>query len=76
MTVVETEYELAAPLDENFGGIARVHGVYGILRVRVAPSLDKVKVEYDASRLSLPAVEDALIGAGVPVKRKVPLAPA
>jgi hypothetical protein len=68
MTKVQLRYDLARPLDENLmEQIARMHSVYGILRVALAPSLDKLTVEYDASRLSAREVENVLHGAGLPI---------
>ena len=43
---------------------------YGIHRVRLAPSMDKITVDYDASRLSEKDVEAALHRFGVPIQRK------
>ena len=48
--------------------IADAHALYGIQRVKVAPSLDSLMVEYDATRLRPAEVESALAGAGIPVK--------
>jgi hypothetical protein len=49
------------------GQIARAHGVYGILRVSLAPSLDKLTIEYDATRLSAIEVETTLHNLGLPI---------
>jgi hypothetical protein len=68
MTKVQLKYDLLRPLDESLmEQIARVHSVYGILRVALAPSLDKLAVEYDASRLSELDVENVLQSAGLPI---------
>ena len=48
--------------------IARVHGTYGIVRVILAPSLDRITVEYDASRLNAREVESVLHSAGLPIE--------
>lgn len=70
MTKVELRYRLERPLgDSDLEGAARIHGDYGIHRVQVAPTLDAVTVEYDASRLSVGDVEAALIRAGIPIRR-------
>lgn len=72
MTKVQLEYDLLRPIDENMmEQIARAHSVYGILRVSVAQSLDKLIVEYDASRLSPLEVENVLHSSGIPVVLKV-----
>ncbi len=70
MTKVQLNYDLMHPLtDADAEGVANVHGFYGIARVYVAPSLDKITVDYDASRLSEKDVEAALIRYQVPIKR-------
>jgi copper chaperone CopZ len=71
MTKLQIHYELVRPLtDEDATSVANVHGYYGIMRVHVAPSLDKLTVDYDASRLSEKDVEAALIRYGVPIRRQ------
>ena len=68
MTKVQAHFQLQRPLDD--GMMARVsdaHSLYGILRVRLDPSLEGVSVEYDASRLRPAEVEAALSGFGIPV---------
>lgn len=68
MTKVQLRYDLLAPLeDEHLEQISRVHTVYGIIRVQVAPSLDHLLVEYDASRLNPREVENVLHRAGLPI---------
>jgi hypothetical protein len=69
MTKVHVRFALLRPLDETLmKSIAAAHGIYGFQRISVDPSLDGILVEYDASRLSLDAVESKLHGAGIPVK--------
>ncbi len=71
MTKVQLHYELERPLtDDDAVGVANVHGYYGIMRVYVAPGLDKITVDYDASRLSPTDVSSALIRYGVPIRRE------
>ena len=71
MTKVQLEYDLVRPLtDADAGGIADVHSWYGIQRVQLASSLDKLLVEYDASRLSEKDVEAVLQRFRLPIKRK------
>ena len=76
MSKVQLHYTLEQPLtDDDAESVARVHSVYGILRVTVAPTLDKIMVDYDASRLSERDVEAALIRNGIRIKREpVPVA--
>ena len=71
MTKVQLEYDLVRPLtDQDADGIGDVHSWYGIERVQIAPSLDRLMVEYDASRLSEKDVEAVLQRFGLPVQRK------
>jgi len=47
--------------------LAKAHTIYGIQGIQVAPSLDGLTVEFDATRLLRSEVEAALAGAGIPV---------
>jgi hypothetical protein len=68
MTKVTLHYDLSRPLtDSDFESVAALHSTYGIARVQVAPTLDKVTVDYDASRLKKTDVEAALARHGLPV---------
>jgi hypothetical protein len=52
MTKVTLHYNLARPLTEpELGSVANLPSTYGIARVQVAPGLDKIIVDYDASRI-------------------------
>jgi hypothetical protein len=71
MAKVKLYFDLVRPLDETLmQRIAAAHGIYGLVRVRLAPSLDQIEVEYDASRLTEEQVEAALHRAGIAVKRR------
>ena len=71
MTKIQLEYPLVRPLaDSDSDAIAKVHSSYGIMRVKVAPGLDRVSVEYDASRLSEKDVEDVLCRFAIPIRRQ------
>lgn len=71
MTKVQLEYDLVRPLtDGDAEAVANVHSWYGIMHVQLAPSLDRLQVEYDASRLSEKDVEAVLQRFGLPVQRK------
>jgi hypothetical protein len=71
MTKVQLEYDLIRPLtDHDAAAIGDVHSWYGIERVQLAPSLHRLRVEYDASRLSEKDVEAVLQRFGLPVQRK------
>jgi len=69
MTKVQIHFALQKPLDDTL--LARVsdaHTLYGIQHVKVAPSLDSLTVEYDATRLRPAEVGSALAEAGIPVE--------
>jgi hypothetical protein len=69
MTKVTLHYDLLRPLgDDDLDNVANVHGTYGIVRVRLAPALDKLTVDYDASRLMKKDVEAELRRRGMPLK--------
>jgi len=71
MTKVQLDYELERPLtDDDAGGVADVHSWYGIIRVQPTATLDRLAVEYDASRLSEKDVEAVLHRFHLPIKRK------
>jgi hypothetical protein len=71
MTKLQLEYELERPLnDDDAVAIADIHSVYGFVRVTLAPSMDRITVEYDASRLSEEDVEGWLMRYGIPIKRE------
>jgi len=70
MTKVQIRFRLRQPLSDSLlQTIANAHSVYGILRVRLAPSMDNLTVDYDATRLRPAEVESALAGAGIDVER-------
>jgi len=71
MTKVTRHYDLERKLtEEDFYNVAAVHSVYGMVRVAMAPSLDKITVDYDASRLMKDDVEAALAKYGIPVAHR------
>jgi hypothetical protein len=68
MTKVQLDYDLVRPLDDKLlERIARAHSTYGILRVSLAEGMNKITVEYDASRLSPLEVENLLHRLGIPI---------
>ena len=70
MTKVQIRFRLQKPLDETMAArISDAHALYGIHQLQVAPSLDGLFVEYDATRLRPAEVESALAAAGIPVER-------
>jgi hypothetical protein len=71
MTKVQLQFDLVRPLtDADSHSVADAHSWYGILRVQTTPALDKLRVEYDASRLSEQDVESVLHRFGLPIKRQ------
>lgn len=69
MTKVTLHYDLTRPLSEaDLDNIYDVHSTYGLARVQVAPALDKITVDYDASRLTKKDVEDVLARHAIPVR--------
>jgi hypothetical protein len=69
MTKVTLRYDLSRALsEEDFENINNVHSVYGLVRVQVTPSGDKLLVDYDASRMMKPDVEAALLKHGLPIR--------
>ena len=63
-------YRLLRPLDETLMQSIAAHGIYGFYSVKLAPSLDEITVEYDASRLTPEQVEAALHRAGIPAVKE------
>ncbi len=71
MTSVELHYDLVRPLtDDDSKAFADVHSWYGMTRVKLAPTLDKIDVQFDASRLTEKEVESVLVRFGIPIRRK------
>ncbi|HEY2844315.1 MAG TPA: hypothetical protein VGJ09_11720 [Bryobacteraceae bacterium] len=71
MTKVTLHYTLERKLaEDDFANVAAVQSVYGMARVALAPSLDKVTVDYDASRLKKDDVEAALARYGIPIAHR------
>ena len=71
MTKVQIDFQLEHPLnDELMTRIAGAYSVYGIQKIRLAPSQDGLSVEYDATRLRPAEVRAALTSAGIPVAPK------
>ncbi len=72
MTKVHMKFELTRPLDvQVMEAISRATSIYGIHYVKLAPSLDQLTVEYDASRLKPEHVPATLFRSGIPVRVSV-----
>jgi hypothetical protein len=68
MTKVQIRFRLEKPLDDLL--LQRLSGttaIYGIQRVKLAPDMSSLMVEYDATRLRPQEVEAALAGEGIAV---------
>jgi hypothetical protein len=69
MTKVTLHYDLTRPLTEiDLENVGRLPSVYGMARVQVSPALDKLTVDYDASRLMKKDVEAVLAHHGLPIR--------
>jgi len=69
MTKVQIQFRVPRPLDDAaLAGISSVNAKYGIQKITVAPSLDALTVEYDATRLRPAEVEAAFACAGIAVQ--------
>ena len=72
MTKVETSYELSRPLDDrDLVSFSRLTSVYGIFMAKIAPSLDKILIEYDASRLTPDQLQVVIERHGLPIKAPI-----
>ena len=68
MTKVTLHYNLSRALTEpELGSVADLTSTYGIARVQMAPGLNKIIVDYDASRLMKDDVESVLHRHGLPI---------
>ena len=69
MTKVQMRFRLENPLDDKLlARISDVHAKYGIQKVTLSPEMDRLVVEYDATRLRPAEVEAALTCAGIALK--------
>jgi hypothetical protein len=68
MTKVQLSYALLHKLtDADAEAISNVYGHYGFNRIQIAPSLDQITVDYDATRMSPKDVQAVLVRYGVPL---------
>ena len=75
MTKVQKHFRLeyaAIGSDALLERINRAQAIYGIERITLAPSLDQVMVEFDASRLRVADIEATLRRCGLPVIAPAP----
>jgi hypothetical protein len=72
MTLVEVTYELPGPLrPEQLRALGQFANTYGLRRFRVDEQLNRLCLEYDASRLKETEVAHILRMARIPVERRV-----
>jgi hypothetical protein len=70
MTKVQTAYKFYRSLgDEDLESLSKLPSVYGIFFAKVAPSLDSMLIEYDASRLTHDQLNAILETHGLPITR-------
>lgn len=68
MTRVQIHFRLEKPLDDLLlQRLSDTTSLYGIQKVTLAPQMDRLMVEYDATRLRPKEVEAALTGQGIAV---------
>jgi hypothetical protein len=68
MTKVQTAYKFSRALgDGDLESLSRLPSVYGIFFAKVAPTLDEMLIEYDASRLTPDELEGVLGTHGLPI---------
>lgn len=66
MTRVQIHFRLEKPLDDVLlQRLSDTSALYGIQRIKLAPAMDRLMVEYDATRLRPAEVEAALARAGI-----------
>ncbi len=74
MTTVEVLFRYGIPPGEReMGALGQMSDVYGIRRVRFDEQQQTLRVEYDATRLNVPMVENLLRSAGFDVREQLAL---
>lgn len=75
MTQLDVSYRYGnAPSEAEMRALDNVREVYGVRRITFDEKQNIVRVEFDASRLSEPAIASLLRRAGVDLKEKLVLA--
>ena len=68
MTKVQIHFRLAKPLDDpQLQRLSDTSALYGIQKIKLAPAMDSLMVEYDATRLRPAEVEATLARCGIAV---------
>ena len=74
MTQLDVLYRYGAPPTEAaIMAIARLREIYGIRRLELREAEKTVRLEYDASRLTEPVIQQLLRRAGLDIVAEVPL---
>jgi hypothetical protein len=69
VTKIQVHFLLDGPLnDKQYAQLRDAQAVYGIERISLARTLDRLMVEYDATRLSPLDVESLLRSHNIPVR--------
>ena len=69
MTRIQIHFRLRQPLTgATMAKLSDASAIYGIQKVKLAPGLDRLMVEYDATRMDPADVEAALSQAGIAVE--------
>lgn len=77
MTTVDVLYRYGAPPAEAaVFALTRMREVYGVRSLRMDESAKTVRIEYDATRLTEPAVRQMVRRAGIDIVEDVALTPA
>jgi hypothetical protein len=76
MTTVEILYRFTAPPNESVAfALAGTRNVYGIRRLALDPAARTLRVEFDATRLTAPAVTKLIRTTGLDIVEELPLIP-
>ena len=76
MTQLDVLYRYGAPPTEPATlAIAKMREVYGVRKLELNEAAKTVRIEYDATRLTEPAVHKLLRGSGLDVVERVSLVP-
>ncbi|HEY0759573.1 MAG TPA: hypothetical protein VGD59_09995 [Acidisarcina sp.] len=74
MTTVEVLFRYSLhPTEAAMSALGNLREVYGIRRVVVRETEQTIRVEYDATRLSVPAVAKLLRSSGLAISEEIPL---
>ena len=73
MTQLDVVYRYGTPpVERTMLALAKVRDVYGVRRMEFNEAEKTVRVEYDASRLSGPVINQLLLRAGLDIVEAVP----